>query len=638
MTALDVVAAVRELEERVIGLFVDNIYQLRDGSILLKLRGKEGVIWLIADSLGRVGLTRAEYPKPKTPPGFCALLRSKVRGGRVVKVEQLNDDRVVALTIERRDGKYILVFELVRGFNVVLLNSEKLIVNCLHPKRMKDRLLLPKEPYKPPPLRGLNPYTCSLEEFKQSLLEAKGKVAGVIVRGFNVAGEIAEEACFRAGISKDSRVEALKEEEIVKLHRALIDLYGEVKEKPLEPNVVYVEEKPHTVLPVEFKSVEGRRERYDSFNEALDHYFLKLRQAMEEQRRAEALSSEERRLQEVLRQQKARLEALRKQSEVKRKAAELLMSRLLEVQASLNDLTKLLRSGIKGAEVVERVKAGLGVIVNVDLASRKALVSLDGVEVELDYTMSAAQNASRLYEEAKEAERKAKSVEEAMKQAEEKLKEAEAEEKAPIKPARIKAWYEKFRWFFSSDGLLVIGGRDSSQNELLVRRYMEDDDLFIHAEVHGAPVVLVKKAGLSPPQATIREAAQFALAYSKAWKEGRLLGDAYWVKPSQVSKTPPSGEYLAKGSFMIRGERNYVKGLSLLVAIGLDHEDRLIGGPPDAIAKKAKVYVLLAPGEQRVSKLAREVADKLGLKASAMDEIHRLLPPGGGRILRVVKA
>ena len=109
------------------------------------------------------------------------------------------------------------------------------------------------------------------------------------------------------------------------------------------------------------------------------------------------------------------------------------------------------------------------------------------------------------------------------------------------------------RWF------LVIGGRDADTNEEIVKKYMEPRDLAFHAQIHGAPIVIIKSEGRDIPETTLREAAQFAIAYSNVWKEGLHSGDCYWVYPNQVSKTPEPGEYLARGAFVIRGERHYME-------------------------------------------------------------------------------
>lgn len=41
---------------------------------------------------------------------------------------------------------------------------------------------------------------------------------------------------------------------------------------------------------------------------------------------------------------------------------------------------------------------------------------------------------------------------------------------ANIQQIRFVHWFEKFNWFISSEGYLVLSGRDAQQNEILIKR------------------------------------------------------------------------------------------------------------------------------------------------------------------------
>merc|ERR1712142_641290 len=112
------------------------------------------------------------------------------------------------------------------------------------------------------------------------------------------------------------------------------------------------------------------------------------------------------------------------------------------------------------------------------------------------------------------------------------------------------------------------GGKDAQQNELLVKRYMKPNDVYVHADLHGAATVVVKNPSTGPvPPKTLNEAGQFAVCFSAAW-DSKVLTAAYWVTPDQVSKTAPSGEYLTVGSFMIRGKKNFLPPAHLVMGFG----------------------------------------------------------------------
>ncbi len=135
--------------------------------------------------------------------------------------------------------------------------------------------------------------------------------------------------------------------------------------------------------------------------------------------------------------------------------------------------------------------------------------------------------------------------------------------------ARKPYWFERFLWFVSSENYLVIGGRDRQQNELIVRRYLQSSDLYVHADLHGASSVMIKNpTGAPVPPRTLLEAGTLAVVHSGAW-EAKVLADAWWVHADQVSKTAPAGEYLTSGSFMIRGKKNFVSVGQLALGFGV---------------------------------------------------------------------
>lgn len=128
-------------------------------------------------------------------------------------------------------------------------------------------------------------------------------------------------------------------------------------------------------------------------------------------------------------------------------------------------------------------------------------------------------------------------------------------------------WFEKFSWFVTSENYLCIGGKDAHQNETLVKKYMDKGDLFMHCELHGAAVVILKNPTKSiiPPM-SIEEAAQFEVCHSPSWTNN-VLSQVYWVNAEQVSKTPPTGMYIQTGSFIIRGKRNFVQPRTLTLGL-----------------------------------------------------------------------
>ena len=85
-----------------------------------------------------------------------------------------------------------------------------------------------------------------------------------------------------------------------------------------------------------------------------------------------------------------------------------------------------------------------------------------------------------------------------------------------FKEIRKKSWYERYRWFFTSDGVLAVGGRDSSSNSAIIRKYLEKNDKVFHAEVHGSPFFLLKAEDEELLPLSLEEVAHATVCFSRA--------------------------------------------------------------------------------------------------------------------------
>jgi hypothetical protein len=179
--------------------------------------------------------------------------------------------------------------------------------------------------------------------------------------------------------------------------------------------------------------------------------------------------------------------------------------------------------------------------------------------------------------------------------------------------------------------LLVIAGRSAQDNERLVKRHLGDGDVYIHADVHGAASVVLRD-GADATDQSLRQACAFAVCYSKLWAAGAGAGDAYWVRPDQVSKSPPTGEFVARGAFFISGRKNFHRDLKLELVLGKvewERDEFLVSAPADGIVGPSK-QVVIAPGDQEAAAVAKEVSRRLGVK---VESVQRLMPPGRSRVV-----
>lgn len=257
------------------------------------------------------------------------------------------------------------------------------------------------------------------------------------------------------------------------------------------------------------------------------------------------------------------------------------------------------------------------------------------MDVEIYLQKSVEQNAGIYFELAKKSKKKAEGTLRALEESKNKLAQLQKEEHTFVaeeekklqKKERKKEWYEKFHWFISSEGFLCIGGKDSTTNEIIIKKHLDKDDVVFHTDMAGSPFFIIKD-GQKAAEITLQETAQATAVYSKTWKLGHTIADVFYVNPDQVSKEAKSGEFMVKGSFMIRGKTTYLHP-SIELAIG-KVEEQIIGGPESAIKKQTATYVIIVPGEEAKGSLTKKIKHALG--GGELNEIMNFLPAGGAQM------
>lgn len=254
----------------------------------------------------------------------------------------------------------------------------------------------------------------------------------------------------------------------------------------------------------------------------------------------------------------------------------------------------------------------------------------------LDLTKSIDGNAAAYFEKAKKLKRKIEGAETALNENLKKLRQLEEKrdkfaleqsKKEKLKE-RKPEWYEKFRWFISSEGFLVIGGRDATSNEVVIKKHTEANDLVFHTDMAGSPFFIVKSENRNIGEKTKEEAADATCTFSRAWKNGLQTTSVFYVNREQVSKKTQAGEYMGKGAFMIYGKTNYIEN-KVNLAVGMTKHNQIMSGPVDAVKKHCEKYVLLEQGNEKASTVAKNIQYKIG---GLLDEIIRALPSGGFRV------
>ena len=250
----------------------------------------------------------------------------------------------------------------------------------------------------------------------------------------------------------------------------------------------------------------------------------------------------------------------------------------------------------------------------------------------IDLGKSVEENASIYYDKAKKAKKKLEGAKETIAKYELQLKKIEKEKpqedikKEISKPVK-KEWYEKFRWFFSSEGILVIGGRDAVTNEIIIKKHADKNDIVFHTDMSGSPFFVIKTENKKPGKATMQEAADATCSFSRAWKLGLVTQSVFHVVPEQVTKTPNPGEYLGRGAFVIKGKTSYIDN-TINLAVGL-YKGKIMCAPMESIKKNCRDLIKIEQGREKPSDIAKIIRKKLG---GEIDDIIRALPSGGIKI------
>ncbi|KXJ93955.1 fibronectin-binding protein A N-terminus-domain-containing protein [Microdochium bolleyi] len=366
---------------------------------------------------------------------------------------------------------------------------------------------------------------------------------------------------------------------------------------------------------------------FENFNKLVDEFFSSIEGQKLESRLTEREAAAKRKLEAARADQNKRIEGLAQTQTLNHRKAEAIEANVERVQEAMDAVNGLIEQGMDWhtiGKLVDRERRKgnpVAAIINLPLKLEENTITLvlgeaeededeDASEtdsedsdaestssgpstsaarsngkdqrllVDINLAISPWSNAREYYDEKKSAaakqEKTTKQSEIALKGAEQKiaaeLRKSLKQEKPVLQPIRREHWFEKFDWFISSDGYLVLAGGDAQQDEILYRRYLKKGDVYLHADLNGASSVIIKNNPSTPdapiPPSTLSQAGTMAVCTSSAW-DSKAGMSAYWVNADQVSKSAPTGEYLPPGNFMIRGKKNFLPAAQLVLGFGL---------------------------------------------------------------------
>ncbi|MEA3557992.1 MAG: ribosome rescue protein RqcH [Candidatus Thermoplasmatota archaeon] len=604
--------------------------------------------------------SKVEREMPMQPSSFVMKLRKSLSNRILKSIDQIKMDRLVVLTFNPHqddEGDWKLYLELFGDGNVILVKGNR-IEAPFTSRSWATRTIKRGEEFSPPP-SGIDPFDLTRDGLGQMISETGEDLVRFLIKRCSLPPPYAEEVCARGGFDKKMDPGQLDEEGRRELFTRVWEVLNEVKfgEKIF---IHFLDDQPTLIEPVILSRIfnassidDARRDlskdrtggkgnyfsEMGSLNQALEMYMFEEGNVEE----IKTVSRKEKRvekLKHLLKTQEIALKKRREETDSFKEIADALYSDYMRIDNLLRNFSRK-RYEIEPENFPEIVElqngpgGSVSIRVKVKSESGERTVSLDPM-------IDINQNADLLYSRSKTARRKVEGIEKAILETKKKVnaasKEKEKAEDDASRPRSLRRfWFEAYRWCFTSESVLLIGGRDAKTNERVVKKYLRDSDLYAHADLSGAASVIVRVDKDQEANETTKvQACHFSILHSKAWNANIGSAGAYWVLPDQVSRTAQAGEFVAKGSFIIRGKKNLVEKLPLRGAVGTIYVEgvpKVMFGPEDAVKEIcAGTYFRVIPGRTKKSDITKIIAKELG---GELDQVMSVLPAGNMDISRV---
>ena len=628
LAGIELVYLVKDIGEKTSGYYASNIWGINRNSLLFKLHHPtKPDIMLMVSSIG-MWITDKKI-EPIEPNKMLRRLRSDLLRAKLTKIEQIGTERIAYFTFTNFEKEFTLIVEFFGDGNIILCNEERKILALLHSIDVRHRQLRVGLEYAPPPEDGVDVLNLTKESFRE-LFSTSG-IGKTIGRGLGLPKKYVEEIIRLSGIDPKKPSNEVTNEEFEALYEIITSTLSKVTQGPHDPSVI-IEDDVHDAYPIRFSDDNLNAKKVDSFNEGLDIVFTE--EILEKGKSLFSSPADKKieSLEKTLTEQKNAINVVLEKSKT-----------IAEVANLLFTMTSAGQHDIRNEMITNSLKEK-----NAEIISEKGVpyMKINESKIQIDPDSSLPTIASKLFDESKKQKGAVKSIEKLMKKTESKLE--KTIEKGEIakgavgfKEVRKKSWFERYRWFYTSDEVLAVGGRDSSSNSAIIRKYLEKNDKVFHAEVHGSPFFLLKGEDEELLPLSLEEVAHATVCFSRAWQISAYGMSSFWVNPDQVKKGAPTGQSMAKGSFMINGTRNFIKVSSLKLAIGIFKEDEdylLVCGPPEPIKKKCLCYAVIEPGGSTMSDVAKKIraefdkVDDSFKKIFLIDDYVRALPTGSSKV------
>lgn len=699
----DIYALVTELQY-LIGSQVVNIYDINNKTICIKLRCKNNnqneivdeiddkivdekfedtskyfLKYLIIESSLKFYLIDNFMAVNQMPSSFCSKLRKHLKNKRISKFEQLNIDRVVGIKFGTTDISksffaHNLICEFYASGNIILTDDDYNIMTLIHPYVYKNndnkniaRVCVGNK--YPISLATINT-SLEFDEVKNMILTELAKTNKKIkIKQFIMKLPIlmyspcvVEHAMIMSNIDPNIKLDmsdnnVFTDKVICEIINNIKHLYNLSSFKGYSNNEIF---SPYLYSQM---NKDCQLCEFDTFSECVSNHFKNIDNFETKKKANTTTQTKLSTSNKVVENIKNQILSMEKNIDDNYTSIKKIEENIEKLDSFLKTINSVLNNDIQNMIKIIFEKYQIKIL-EFEKFNNKVRFIFDEFEYVWNTKLSAYSNIEQSFKQNKYTKCKLEKAQNILIKTEKttnKKKTHDDEEivtTVTIKGRNKIMWFEEFNWFFTSDGLLFVSGKTSDQNEVLVKKYLSDGDLYVHSEVFGSGSGIIKNNNNNivierDCPRSIEECGNFLICHTKAWKDG--VGDkSYWVYPSQVSKTTETGEYVTKGSFIVRGTKNFIPTQKMELGLGVffkslnnnefvyeineDIEFAMAMVGAYTSLSKFKFKIKITPGTQKIKKVFSEVLgtfykksniyEKTGIKSISNDEWQKILVTG----------
>ncbi|SVC37394.1 uncharacterized protein METZ01_LOCUS290248, partial [marine metagenome] len=394
-----------------------------------------GTVRLRVDLGGWAYVTKESISTESNQGVFVKTVRKTIKKSRLESIKQLNGDRILCLEFVRGDENHTLISEMFHKGNAILCQKGT-ITTVMRKQKFRHRSLKSGIEYQAPP--GFNPFESNFSKFSEVLLGSDRPIGASLTIDCNLGGEISNLVCHQLEMDGGSKVEKSK-------LRSMYDQVQEILSDKIAPSIFLdTEGRNFTVSSFNLSHLQ-QGSQFDTFDEAIETY----------------ISSREEPIAVIKHKEDIRISR--------------------QKEAIENYILKAGKMRERGNLIFSNTS-----LVKKAIENERDIILIEDIEVQIDISRSPEANASEYFDKAKEMERKARRTRDVLD-----TKLPEKPKKRKIKAGNLE-WFENYRWFITSEGEIAIAGKDATTNERVVKKYLKNGDRYAHADIHGAPSVVVK--------------------------------------------------------------------------------------------------------------------------------------------------